>query len=414
MPALDDLRVLDLSGQVAGPFCAKLLGDFGADVIKVEPPGGESGRRLAPIVGRRVPGSTFQVPGTAEAPGAWYLEPGPESSAFFLYLNTNKRGITLDIATASGADCLRRLVQRADVVIESFPPGFLDRLGFSFESLERLRPGLILSSVTPFGQSGPWRDLPANELIAYACSGWASINGWPDREPLKGSGYQASFQAGLAAFDATMAAVVCRDRQGIGQHVDISILDPSVSSFAPALLTAQYRGEPPVRRRGDFQRGPVPAADGYFSLTLSRAHFWRDAMNELGLPELAHDSRWYEPSYREEHHHEIAPAVEARIATRGKRELFDALGALRVVGGMVLTSEEIFADPHVRERGFFHTVEHPDAGPLEYPGMPFRMSATPGSIRRPAPRLGEHTVEVLAEAGIAPADVARLKAAGVS
>jgi CoA:oxalate CoA-transferase len=413
MPALDDLRVLDLSGQVAGPFCAKLLGDFGADVIKVEPPSGEAGRRLAPLVGR-VLGSKFRVSGKAEAPGTRNLEPRTELSAFFLYLNTSKRGITLDITTASGAACLRRLVQRADVVVESFPPGFLDRLGFSFESLESLRPGLILTSITPFGRSGPWRDLPINELIAYACSGWASINGWPEREPLKGSGYQASFQAGLAAFDATMAAVVCRDRQRIGQHVDVSILEPSVSSFAPALLTAQYRGEPPIRRRGDFQRGPVPTADGYFSLTLSRAHFWRDAMNELGLPELAHDSRWYEPSYREEHHHEIAPAVEARIATRGKRELFDALGALRVVGGMVLTSEEIFADPHVRERGFFHTVEHPDAGPLEYPGMPFRMSATPGSIRRPAPRLGEHTVEVLAEAGIAPADVARLKAAGVS
>ncbi|MGH2588975.1 MAG: CaiB/BaiF CoA transferase family protein, partial [Dehalococcoidia bacterium] len=280
MTALQDLRVLDLSGQVAGPFCAKLLADFGAEVVKVEPPGGEAGRRLAPL------------------------------GAFFLYLNTSKRGITLDITTTTGAAIFRRLVREVDVIVESFPPGFLDALSLGFEALESARPGIILTSVTPFGQTGPWRDLPANELVAYACSGWASVNGWPDREPLKGSGYQASFQAGLAAFNATMAAVVHRDRHAQGQHVDISILEPSVATFAPALLTAQYRGEPQTRQRGDFQRGPVPAADGYFSLTLSRAHFWRDAMNELGLPELAHDERWYEASYRQEHHGDVADLVQ--------------------------------------------------------------------------------------------------------
>jgi CoA:oxalate CoA-transferase len=413
MPALADLRVLDLSGQVAGPFCAKLLGDFGADVIKVEPPGGEAGRRLAPLVWNDERGTMNDEPPGHSLRSSFIVPRSSFLSAFFLYLNTSKRGITLDIATHTGAALLRRLVRRADIVVESFPPGYLERLGLGFEALEELRPGIILTSITPFGQSGAWRDLPANELVAYACSGWASINGWPDREPLKGSGYQASFQAGVAAFDATMAAVVCRDRQGIGQHVDVSLLEPSVASFAPALLTAQYRGEPPSRQRGDFQRGPVPAADGYFSLTLSRAHFWRDAMNELGLPELAFDERWYEASYRQEHHHEIAPVVEARIATREKRELFEALGALRVVGGMVLNSEELFADPHVRERGFFTTVDHPEAGPLEYPGMPFRMSATPGAIGRPAPRLGEHTAEVLGEVGVTVGEVARLRAAGV-
>jgi len=383
MAALDDLRVLDLSGQVAGPFCAKLLADFGADVIKVEPPGGEVGRRLAPL------------------------------DAFFLYLNTSKRGITLDITTATGTAIFRRLVREVDVIVESFPPGFLDSLDLGFEALESLRPGIIVTSITPFGQTGPWRDLPPNDLVAYACSGWASVNGWPDREPLKGSGYQASFQAGLAAFNATMAAVVHRDRHTQGQHVDVSILEPSVATFAPALLTAQYRGEPQTRQRGDFQRGPVPAADGYFSLTLSRAHFWRDAMNELGLPELAHDRRWYEASYRQDHHGEVAEVVQSRIATRSKRELFDALGALRVVGGMVLTAEELFADPHVRDRAFFTTVEHPDSGPLAYPGMPFRMSATPGATHRPAPLLGEHTAQVLAQLGVIGEDLARLRVAGV-
>ena len=390
MAALNDLRVLDLSGQVAGPFCARLFGDFGADVIKVEPPGGEHGRRLPPLDVDRL---------------------GPEASVFFLYLNANKRGITLDITSASGADIFRRLVRDADIVVESFPPGLLDSLGLGFAALEELRPGIILTSITPFGQTGPWRDLPINELIAYACSGWASATGRPDREPLKGSGYNASFQAGAAAFNATLNAVVYRDRAGVGQHADVSILEPSVATFAPALLGAQYRGEPGRRQKGTFQRGPVAAADGHFSLTLSRAHFWRDAMNELGLPQFAEDPKYFQG--RQEIAEQIAPEVEARIAQRGKRELFEALGRLRVVGGMVLTTAELFEDPHVRAREFFVTQEHPTAGPLEYPGAPFKMSATPWALRRPAPLLSQHTAEVLTGVAIEREDLAILKAAGV-
>ena len=392
MPALDDLRVLDLSGQVAGPFCAKMLADFGADVVKVEPPGGEAGRRLAPMVENR--------------------SHDPDS-AFFLFLNTNKRGITLDVGTATGASLFRRLVRGVDIVVESFPPGTLDALGLGFKALEAQRPGIILTSITPFGQYGPWRDLPGNDLIAYACSGWASVNGRPGHAPLKGSGYQASFQAGIAAFDATMAAVVARDRQGIGQHVDVSILEPMVASFAPGLLAAQYRGEAPTQHEGDFSRGPVPTSDGYFSLTLSRGHFWRDAMNELGLPDLAHDERFYEASYRQAHHQDVAPLVEARLAARGKRELFDRLSSLRVVGGMVLTADELFEDSHVLTRGFFVEQHHPQAGTLTIPGAPFRMSASPWALTRPAPRLGEHTPEVLGTAGVSPAGLARLRATGV-
>lgn len=394
MRALDDLRVLDLSSDVAGPFCAKLLGDFGADVVKIEPPAGESGRSLPPLID-----------------AAKSTHDGP-LSAFFLYLNANKRGATLNLETDEGVALLRRLVARADIVVESFAPGYLDALGLDFDALETLKPGIILTSVTPYGRSGPWRDTPGNDLTAYAASGWSSINGWPEREPLKGSGYQASFQAGLAAFLATMAAVVHRDQTGVGQQVDVAMLDVCVATFAPALLQTQYRGEPPHRVHGDFQRGPVPAADGYFSLTLSRAHFWRDAMNELGLPEIAADERWGEPSFREAHHHEVAELVQSRIAQQRKHDLFDALGRLRVVGGMVLDTAELFADPHVQARGFFVEQEHPDTGTLRYPGAPFTMSATPWALERPAPRLGEHTGEVLAEAGVSEAEFERLRAGG--
>ncbi|HEY8820286.1 MAG TPA: CoA transferase [Dehalococcoidia bacterium] len=393
MAALDDLRVLDLSGHVAGPYCAKMLADFGADVIKIEPPGGESGRRLPPFIDD---------------------VPGPDRSAFFLFLNTNKRSVTLDVTTPSGMAILRQLIEDTDIIVESFPPGMLDELGLGYESMEGIRPGIILTSVTPFGQTGPWRDLPINDLVAYACSGWASINGWPNREPLKASGYQGSMQAGLLAFVATMNAVVYRDRNtGKGQHVDVSILEPLLATFAPIVLQAQYEGAPHGRRAPNFQNGPVPAKDGYFALTLSRAHFWRDAMNELGLPDLAYDQRFYESKSRREHAPLVAPLVESRIAGREKQELFEALGTLRVVGGMVLTTEEIFADRHVRERRFLVESDDVDGRRISYPGAPFKMSETPWHLSKTAPRLGQHTAEVLGAIGLQPSELSSLATAAV-
>lgn len=393
MRALDDLRVLDLSGYVAGPYCAKMLADFGADVIKIEPPAGESGRRLPPFIDD---------------------VPGPDRSAFFLFLNTNKRSVTLDVTTAGGAKILLQLIAHADIVIESFPPGTLEELGIGCEVMESVQPGIILTSITPFGQTGPWRNLPINDLVAYACSGWASINGWPNREPLKASGHQGSMQAGILAFVATMNALVHRDRsQNEGQHVDVSILEALLATFAPIVLQAQYEGVAHGRRAPNFQNGPVPAKDGYFALTLSRAHFWRDAMNELGLPELAYDERFYASKSRREHAPLVAPVIEERIAGREKQELFEALGTLRVVGGMVLTTEELFSDPHVKDRGFFVSSDACGGPGLTYPGPPFKMSETPWHLSMTAPRLGQHTAEVLAEIGLHPCDLGSLATAGV-
>ncbi|HEY7295706.1 MAG TPA: CoA transferase [Dehalococcoidia bacterium] len=376
MSALGDLRVLDLSTGVAGPFCGRLLTGFGADVLKIEPPGGEEGRALPPLFDGEI---------------------GPERSAFFRWLNAGKRMAELSLGSLDGTNELRRLAQQADLVLESFGPGHLDRLFAGYHELSRLNPGLIMVSLSPFGQEGPWRDVPLDDLTAYALSGWADLNGRPGREPLKGSGYQASFQAGISAFIATLGALFHRDRTGEGQQVDVSLLDATVASFAPALLAAQYEGEPLKPRPPDFTGGPVPAADGYFALTLSRGHFWRDAMNELGLPDLAFDERFYEPSYRQQHAKEVASIVEERIAKRGVRELFDALARLRVVCGMVLSTADLYANEHVAARGFMQPLSRPDGGSVPAPGAPFRMSRTPWREELPSAHLGEHNRTALAE-----------------
>ncbi|HLZ70258.1 MAG TPA: CoA transferase [Dehalococcoidia bacterium] len=374
MAALDDLRVLDLSTGVAGPFCGRLLAGFGADVLKIEPPGGEEGRGLPPFFD--------------EVEGA-------ERSAFFRWLNAGKRMAGLNVLSAEGAKTVRRLARDADLLLAGYAADRLLAVGAGSIDLRAENPGLIVVSLGPC-EEGPWRDLALDDLTAYALSGWAALNGRPGREPLKGSGYQASFQAGIAAFIAALGAVFHRDRTGEGQHVDVSLLDATVASFAPALLAAQYEGEPLKPRPPDFTGGPVPAADGYFALTLSRGHFWRDAMNELGLPELAFDERFYEPSYRQQHAKEVASIVEERIARRGARELFDALARLRVVCGMVLSAADLYANEHVIAREFMQPLARPDGGTLPAPGAPFRMSRTPWRDALPSARLGEDTEAALA------------------
>jgi len=261
MTSLSVLRVLDLSEGVAGAFCTKLLAGFGADVIKIERPGGDPVRRHGPF-----PDDL----------------PHGEKGALFLYLNTGKRSITLDIAQRSGALILRRLVEGAEVVVECFPPGWLTELGLGYESLARIKPRLVMTSVTPFGQDGPYAGYRATNLTAFAAGGQMAVTGEPDREPLKNGGYQAEYQAGLHAFAATAVAAFSADATEVGQHIDIAAvecmataLEPYVSSWvherrdigqrrvepAPAGLTVQDLLEAPqLRARGFFQEIDHPAA----------------------------------------------------------------------------------------------------------------------------------------------------------
>ena len=266
MTALSDLHVLDLSTHVAGPFCTKLLADFGADVMKVEPPQGDSARLLGPFP-------------TASA--------DPEASAAFLYLNTNKRGITLNLDTDAGRILLRELLGMADIVVESFPVGTMARLGWTFSALEQLRPGIILTSITPFGQSGPWRDYQATDLIVHATSGLSAVNRLPGGAPLREPGLQTEYVGGACAFLGTMSAVTYRDRHGVGQHVDLALQEAAATMITPEITRVAY-----AKRSPGMRLGFLPCQDGYITLNIRSDQAWRDLWRFLGYPEGAADARF--------------------------------------------------------------------------------------------------------------------------
>jgi crotonobetainyl-CoA:carnitine CoA-transferase CaiB-like acyl-CoA transferase len=369
--SLDGIRVLDVSMSEAGSWCTRLLADFGADVVVAEPASGHPLRSLGP-------------------------RDTNNASITAAYLLANKRSVALDGGNPGARERLLDLARASDVVVSSDSPSRLEAAGLTFKRIAS--PNLILAHITPFGFESELAEARGNDLSVAARSGWASINGLADREPLKPSGMQVSYCAGLAAFSAIVAAVLDREAHGgNGQEIDVSELDVMVAAFAPALLRGQYQGE--VMRRHpemDLTTGPVPVADGYFALTISRAHFWHDAMNLLGLTDLAEDSRWDAAWYRAAHKDEYVGRVQAAMATWARDRLFEELAARRVVAGPVLTMPELAANEQLRARRYWVRPEQAPDGP-EYPGAPFRMSATPWLLRRPVPALGQHTADVLRE-----------------
>ena len=363
MTALSDLRVVDLSVGVfeglAGAFCAKMFADFGADVIKVEPPGGDPARKLGPFP---------------------HDNPDSDTGGMFRYLNTNKRGITVDLDSPEGQDRLRGLYAMVDVVIRagSAPTP-------NYDDLAGANPSVILVSVTPFGQTGPWRDYQATDLITYAASGQSYVNGSPDREPLKEPGDESVFQAGACAFLGAMTALAHRDVTGEGQHVDVSMQEAGASAFSPQLLGAMHRGGPETRGSTPL----LPCKDGYVSLNVRHDATWEYMWLFFDDPDIAYNPRYATTADRRRHADEIEEMLRPHLASHTMEELFHGLAPLRLLIGMTLTVDRLLIDPHLEERDFF--VRSHTHGAM--PGAPFKMSATPWTLRSEAPELGQHDGE---------------------
>ena len=393
--ALDDIRVLDVSQGIAGPLCAKLLGDFGADVIKVEPAGGECGRRMPPF---------FQD------------DCDPEKSLFFLLVNLNKRGITLNLEKPQGADIFKKLARLADVVVETFPPGYLESLGLDHASLERENPGLVMTSITPFGQSGPYSRYKGEELLAYAMSGIMSISGTTDREPLKHGGFQAQYEAGFNGTMATLFTLLLRDATGAGQHVDVSIQEVVTSTMVANQPFYSWAGGVQGRRRpvGTMFGNVMPCKDGYFVSQAGGGASWDDLAEFYGRQELK-DERFADVDQRTVNGQALDAILIEAAKERTMAEMFKtASEQYRMLFGIVQTPADLAHCAQLEAREFYQNVEHPVIGKINVPFRLWNMTEIPARYRRPAPTLGQHNAEVYGRLlGYAEEEVTELREAGV-
>lgn len=369
---LSDIKVLDLSQGVAGPFCAKFLAGLGAEVIKVEPPGtGDSARWAEPFLGGRH---------------------DLESSALFAYLNTSKKSVTLDLDVPGQAQSLRRLAQESDILVESYAPGYLESLGLGYGALSETNPGLIYVSVTPFGQSGPYRDYKGSDIVAQAIGALMYTIGLPDREPLKVGGESALYATGISAFSAAMLALHVRDAQSFGQHVDISAMEVMTVAQIHSSINEQF-GHTPVRRPTNLVR----AKDGWVSPGLEtgvQQGTWPKVCELMGVPDLAKDPRFITQEARRTNQRDLLEVVGDWAATKPKEEIYHALQSLRTITGYVATVEDLLLSQQFAYRKFFQTLADPVFGEVVHPGPPFRFDDDEWRLF-PAPRLGEHNQEIL-------------------
>mgnify|MGYP001173232698 CR=1 FL=1 len=372
---LAGVRVLELGRGGSGPFCAKLLADYGADVIKIEPPSvGDSARRSGPFVDD---------------------DPDPDKSIPFLYLNTNKRGISLDVGCESGRAAFHKLLQTADIVVENYLPSEAQALGLDFQTLAGVNSAIIHTSITPFGQSGPYRDFEATDIVACAVSGLMYHSGDSDREPLRNALDQSFYVAGANAAAATLAALFQRFTTERGQHVDVSVVECMASHLVQAVPYYSYMGAIKGRRAvlGSGFEELMPARDGYAVPSVQGSQPWSVVADLIGLEELK-DQRFATGSGRIEHGEELKQLLIKGLAEWDRKSLFQASGERRLVFGMAQDAGDLFNCPHLRERGFFVAVDHPVAGRAEYPGTGPVLSEVEFEIGRPAPWLGQHNREI--------------------
>jgi formyl-CoA transferase len=372
---LDGVRVLDLTRVVAGPYCSMFLGDLGAEVVKVEQPGiGDDTRGWGP-------------------PFA-----GGES-AYYLCINRNKKSLTLDLKSKRAVELLRELAKSADVIIENFRPGTMERLGLGEKELRALNPRLIYASLTGFGADGPMSDWPGYDLIVQAWGGLMSITGTPDGEPVKVGVAIIDLVAGLMLGKAITAALFAREKIGIGQRIDTSLLEAEVASLINVGSNYLMGGEVPARW-GNAHPNIVPyqnfkTADGYLVIGVASETIWKRFCAAIGREALAQDPRFINNSKRVENRAELVALLSEIFLQRNNTTWIRLLTEAEVPCAPVQTIDQVFQAPQVLHRDMLLEIDHPTAGKVRMAGIPVKFSETPASVRNPPPLLGEHNEEVL-------------------
>ena len=397
---LSELRVLELTHRPSGAFCAKLLADQGADTIKVEPPGwGDQARHEPPFIDD---------------------VPHPDRGTSFLAFNTNKRGITLDVSQTTGRDLFLRLAPSADIIIESYPPGWLEKLGLAYETLAAANPRLIQVSITYFGQDGPYADYQGDDLVAQAMGGYLyAVTGSAAQPPMGTALQQMEITAARNGAVAVMAALLRRDQTEQGAHIDVSTMEAAVSTPSGLIHPYTYTGRSPHRGGSDgnvMDGMHLPTLDGEVTLTTAGTggrpmQAWAEFLEEPGLT----DPKFATRVGRMEHWEELHSLVAPRLAQWTNLDLMRETMARGLVIGLVQTPTQVVESPHLEERGFFVEMYHARAGLLQYPGSGFFIDGENAmESTRPAPRLGEHNMEILCdELGLTVRDLGLLRAARV-
>jgi formyl-CoA transferase/CoA:oxalate CoA-transferase len=387
--ALDGVAVLDLTRALAGPFATMILGDLGADVIKVEDIWhGDDTRRWGP---------PFQG----------------DDAAYFLSVNRNKRGLSIDMKTPEGRDIVQRLAHRADILIENFRPGAAARLGLGYDELAQVNPRLIYASVSGYGQTGPSAQLPGYDAVAQAVSGMMSITGERDGKPVRTGFSSADIGAGMWAVIGILSALHVRDSSGRGQLIDIALFDGQIAWLTYVAGRYFATGVTPGRH-GSAHESVIPyevfqAADRPLMVAVGSDGLWRRFTAATGLDELTDDPRYATNPDRVRNRDTLLPRVAAALATKTSAEWTELLGAAGVPAGPVSTVPEALAHPQVAARDMIVELDHPVAGPLKTLGSPLKLSGNPTTIRKPPPTLGQHTDEILADLGLTAAQITALR-----
>jgi formyl-CoA transferase len=396
--ALSGIRILDLTQFEAGTTCTQFLGWLGADVVKIEPPGGEQSRRNRP-----------EVPGL--------------DAMFFLVFNANKRSVTMNLKEPEGRALFLRMVEHADVVVENFAPGLMEKLGLDYDTLNRTTPKIIVARVKGFGLSGPYHDYKSFDMIAQATGGVMSVTGFADREPVRCGAAIGDTGTGIHTAGAILAAYIQRQRTGRGQLVEVAMQEV-VANFLRGRYVDHYRDGKPSERRGNGLMGGIPGgaypcAPGgpndyaYIYVQPMNQDMWRDFVTALGRADLLTDPRCKDATTRWEHRDALNEIIVAWTKARTKHEVMTILGEAGVPCGATLDTGEILDDPHLNARGQIHTIDHATRGKFRLPGCPVRLSASAAPTTVP-PLAGQHTDELLSEIlGLSKDDVAALRGRGI-
>ncbi len=375
--ALSGVTVIDLTRILAGPYCSMLMADMGATVIKLEVPGkGDESRKNYPIINGE--------------------------SAYYMNLNRNKLGITLNLKTPEGKQILKELVKKADVILENFKPGVMDRLGVGYEELKKVNPRIIYGCVSGFGHYGPYKDRPGYDIIGQAMSGLMSTTGWPDTPPTRSGTAISDVMGGISMCVGVLAAYINREKTGIGQKVDVSLVDAMVSSLEIINQIYLMTGRVPTRIGNRYEASypydSFQCKDGMMVIGAGNDRLFNRLLGVMGMPELFEDPRFNSNINRVNNNAALKPIIEAWLANYTVEEAVDMLLAASVPAGPIYDIPQVVKDPHIAgARQMFLEMEHPVAGTVKITGNQIKLSQTPVSFRTPAPTLGEHTRKVMEE-----------------